>query len=180
MYQINRKIEIDAGHRIKAHASKCRNLHGHRYSILLTISSQDLINQGSQTGMVMDFSFVKDAMKECIDSNCDHAIIVDAEDNYLIKILDIVEDGNKVQQSQTALLIYNSAGMKIYIVPFSPTAEALAKHWYEILSIKISTSCSEKNRMIVESVRVYETPNCWAEYPAYPKEMSDVQKKLCI
>ncbi|MEI4220287.1 MAG: 6-carboxytetrahydropterin synthase [Candidatus Dasytiphilus stammeri] len=176
MYKINRKIEIDAGHRIKAHDSKCHNLHGHRYSILVTLTSKELISEGSQSGMVMDFSFVKEVMHECIDRNCDHAIIVDAEDDYLINILDIVEYGRKVQQSKTALLIHNSAQMKIYIVPFSPTAEALAKHWYEILSEKIlHRLMGIIHPLIIDSVRVYETPNCWAQYPAsYKKERDNV------
>ncbi|WWO99713.1 MAG: 6-carboxytetrahydropterin synthase [Candidatus Dasytiphilus stammeri] len=167
MYKINRKIEIDAGHRIKAHTSKCRNLHGHRYKILVTLSSKKLIHNGSQTGMVMDFGFIKEVMNECIDSNCDHAIIVDAEDEYLVKILDIVNSAHQVKDSKTASLIYNSEKMKIYLVPFSPTAEYLAKHWYEILSLKLSTQFNQINRLSVESVRVYETPNCWAEYPTY-------------
>ncbi|WWP02124.1 MAG: 6-carboxytetrahydropterin synthase [Candidatus Dasytiphilus stammeri] len=171
MYKINRKIEIDAGHRIKAHDSKCRNLHGHRYSILVTLYSKDLITDGSQTGMVMDFGFLKNAMNDCIDNNCDHAIIVDAEDDYLINILGIVEYAIQVKKSATAVLVYNTEKMKIYLVPFSPTAEALAKHWFEILSDKIYTMFYGITQIKVESVRVYETPNCWAEYPHYsPKE----------
>ncbi|WWP00127.1 MAG: 6-carboxytetrahydropterin synthase [Candidatus Dasytiphilus stammeri] len=176
MYKINRKIEIDAGHRIKAHTSKCRNLHGHRYTILVTLSSNQLIHDGSQTGMVMDFGVIKEVMNECIDSNCDHAMIVDAEDEYLIKILDIIHSARQVKQSQTASLIYNPEKMKIYLVPFSPTAEYLAKHWYEILSLKLSNQLNQINRLSVDSVRVYETPNCWAEYPTYFKEISNVQK----
>ncbi|WWO95294.1 MAG: 6-carboxytetrahydropterin synthase [Candidatus Dasytiphilus stammeri] len=168
MYKINRKIEIDAGHRIKAHTSKCRNLHGHRYKILVTLSSKQLISDGSQTGMVMDFGFIKEVMKESIDSTCDHAIIVDAEDEYLVTILDIVSSARQVKHSKNAALIYNPEKLKIYLVPFSPTAEYLAKHWYEILSLKLSTQqINHITRLSIDSVRVYETPNCWAEYPTY-------------
>ena len=30
---VRRQIGIDAGHRVMTHGSKCRNMHGHRYTI---------------------------------------------------------------------------------------------------------------------------------------------------
>ena len=37
MITITRKLEFDAGHRIPDHKSQCRNLHGHRYTIEITL-----------------------------------------------------------------------------------------------------------------------------------------------
>ena len=37
MLTITRKLEFDAGHRIPDHNSQCRNLHGHRYTLLITL-----------------------------------------------------------------------------------------------------------------------------------------------
>ena len=39
MLTITRKLEFDAGHRIPDHNSQCRNLHGHRYTLLITLYS---------------------------------------------------------------------------------------------------------------------------------------------
>ncbi|WP_248919924.1 6-pyruvoyl trahydropterin synthase family protein [Pseudomonas entomophila] len=166
MFKIDRKIEIDAGHRIRSHGSKCRNLHGHRYSVHMTLSADELATHGSETGMVLDFSFAKDAMVQCIDELCDHALIVDAEDEYLLQVLDIHGPARDVRTSGVALPLTNGEGMKIYLVPFSPTAEALAKHWYELLSDKVATLGHGAAQVRVDTIRVYETPNCWAEYPA--------------
>ncbi|RDS98986.1 6-carboxytetrahydropterin synthase QueD, partial [Burkholderia contaminans] len=40
---ITRKLEFDAGHRIPDHRSQCRNLHGHRYVLEVTLRG-DLVD----------------------------------------------------------------------------------------------------------------------------------------
>ena len=58
--QITTRLEFDAGHRIPSHKSQCRNLHGHRYAIEITLSGDVIHSEGvSDDGMVMDFSDVK-------------------------------------------------------------------------------------------------------------------------
>jgi 6-pyruvoyltetrahydropterin/6-carboxytetrahydropterin synthase len=40
MLTITRKLEFDAGHRIPDHKSQCRNLHGHRYTLEITLTGK--------------------------------------------------------------------------------------------------------------------------------------------
>ena len=65
--QITTRLEFDAGHRIPSHKSQCKNLHGHRYAIEITLSG-DIISQAgaSENGMVMDFSEVKAIAKSAV------------------------------------------------------------------------------------------------------------------
>ena len=65
--QITTRLEFDAGHRIPDHKSQCRNLHGHRYALEITLSG-DIISQeqASENGMVMDFSDVKRIARESV------------------------------------------------------------------------------------------------------------------
>src|SRR4051812_9687285 len=74
-----REIGIDMGHRVTNHGSKCRNVHGHRYTIEATITG-DLIPDGASEGMVMDFSFLKEEMMREIDEYCDHALCLWVKD----------------------------------------------------------------------------------------------------
>ena len=37
MLTITKRLEFDAGHRIPQHKSQCRNLHGHRYALEITL-----------------------------------------------------------------------------------------------------------------------------------------------
>ena len=70
-FRITRFIEIDAGHRIMTHGSKCRHLHGHRYRIEAECAAKAVQPDGVQTGMVLDFGFLKEEMVEIIDRPCD-------------------------------------------------------------------------------------------------------------
>ena len=49
---VTRKLEFDAGHRIPDHRSQCRNLHGHRYVLEVTLAG-DIVNSpgASDNGM---------------------------------------------------------------------------------------------------------------------------------
>ena len=53
--------------------------------------------------------------------------------------------------------------MKLYVVPFVPTAENLAKHWFERLAPRVDARTEGRASLL--KVLVWETPNCSAEYP---------------
>ena len=58
-------VEFDAGHRVfNANASKCEKLHGHHYKVELTFMAKKLDN-----GIVLDFSLIKDRVKNWIDKH---------------------------------------------------------------------------------------------------------------
>lgn len=139
---ITKYIEIDMGHRIPNHKSKCRNLHGHRYRIEVCVSG-DVIDLDGQSdeGMVIDFSDVKNALMK-IDELYDHSCVVYHADEY-IGLFEAMKDDD----------------LKINIVGFIPTAENLAQHWYYFLK-----NLLEDNRIKVEWVKVYETPTSTAMY----------------
>ena len=77
MLTITRKLEFDAGHRIPDHKSQCRNLHGHRYTLELTLVGNVIEQEGnSDNGMIMDFSDVKSLAKQHLVDVWDHAFLV--------------------------------------------------------------------------------------------------------
>ena len=86
--QITTRLEFDAGHRIPCHKSQCRNLHGHRYAIEITLSG-DIIAQDnlSESGMVMDFSDVKRIARESVVDVWDHAFLVFKDDAEVLNFL---------------------------------------------------------------------------------------------
>lgn len=81
MLTITRKLEFDAGHRIPDHKSQCRNLHGHRYTLEITLTGKVIDAEGnSDNGMIMDFSDVKTIAKEHLVDVWDHAFLVYEKD----------------------------------------------------------------------------------------------------
>jgi 6-pyruvoyltetrahydropterin/6-carboxytetrahydropterin synthase len=142
--QITTRLEFDAGHRIPNHKSQCRNLHGHRYALEITLSG-DIINASdvSENGMVMDFSDVKKIARESVVDVWDHAFLVFKEDNVILDFLNTLPNHKTV------------------IFPNVPTAENMAAEAFKILKNQYKDTYG--NHLTLERVRLYETPNSWAD-----------------
>jgi 6-pyruvoyltetrahydropterin/6-carboxytetrahydropterin synthase len=142
--QITTRLEFDAGHRIPNHKSQCKNLHGHRYAIEITLSG-DIITQEntSENGMVMDFSDVKAIAKSAIVDVWDHAFLVYQQDKEILNFL------NSLPNHKTV------------VFPTVPTAENMAAEAFKILKTKYQDTYG--NHLKLEKVRLYETPNNWAD-----------------
>src|SRR5699024_11587232 len=55
---------------------KCRNLHGHRWKLEVTVSSEELAQEGQIRGMIVDFGELKKDVKDLADE-FDHCLIID-------------------------------------------------------------------------------------------------------
>jgi 6-pyruvoyltetrahydropterin/6-carboxytetrahydropterin synthase len=142
--QITRRLEFDAGHRIPDHRSQCRHLHGHRYAIEITLTGTVLDAAGNpENGMVMDFSRVKQLAKQHIVDVWDHAFLAYRGDTAVVNLLAALPDHNTV------------------LLDAVPTAENLARIAFAILDPVYRADYG--NQLRLERVRIYETPNCWAD-----------------
>lgn len=170
-YTITRQIGIDAGHRIATHGSKCRHLHGHRYTIEAVVNAADLHHSGEQTDMALDFGFLKEEMLAAIDAPCDHGLILCVEDADALMML-LPEGRDFTGWHENLRLAVTAAGFcstndcrmgqKLYLIPGQPTAECLARHWYERLAEPVRTRSD--GLAALAAVTVWETPNCRAEF----------------
>lgn len=163
MYTATRQIGIDMGHRVTNHDSKCKNLHGHRYTIEATIGG-DLIGSGSQEGMVMDFGFLKDEMMKVIDSHFDHGTCLWIKDPLVLDFMerDRLAAEATIVEKTGGLATWGKAG-KLYLLDRVPTAENLARHWFGLLWRAIVRRPEADCARLIK-VKVWETPNCFTEY----------------
>lgn len=64
MYTVRKKIEISASHSLSlSYSSKCENLHGHNWNILVWCRSEEL----NEDGMVVDFAHIKEKIQTKLD-----------------------------------------------------------------------------------------------------------------
>ena len=54
MYEIGVRRKFSAAHRLRNYNGKCENLHGHNYTVEMTVRGSDLVD-----GMLMDFAQLK-------------------------------------------------------------------------------------------------------------------------
>ncbi|MBA2483269.1 MAG: 6-carboxytetrahydropterin synthase QueD [Nitrosomonas sp.] len=141
---ITRRLEFDAGHRISTHNSQCRHLHGHRYVIEISLSGNIITEVGvAEQGMVMDFSEVKRIAKKVLVDKWDHAFLVYSGDTPVVNFLQSLENH------------------KTIVLDSQPTAENLALVAFRILDKAYLDKYG--NQLRLEQVRIFETPNCWAD-----------------
>lgn len=144
MISVTRKLEFDAGHRIPDHRSQCRNLHGHRYVLEITLQGDVVDAPGqSDNGMLMDFSEIKAIAKRHIVDPWDHAFLVYRGDTAVREFLDSLP------------------GHKTVVLGCIPTAENLAQVVFATLAPHYHSHYGAQLRLA--RVRLYETPNCWAD-----------------
>jgi 6-pyruvoyltetrahydropterin/6-carboxytetrahydropterin synthase len=140
---VSKQIEFDMGHRVPNHKSKCKNLHGHRYKVEAGV--EGIVSQergASNEGMVIDFGDLKQVMMTEIHDRYDHGLMVYQRDEF------------------RALFDYmKKTGQNIHTVPFIPTAENLAEHFYKLMKDKLTDS-----RMDLKYVKVWETPTSTANF----------------
>lgn len=137
MRTCTRRLEFDAAHRVVNHESKCANLHGHRYVAELTCDAASL----DELGRVIDFGAVKALVGSWIDENWDHGALLNEKDEELIAFC-------------------RERGWRFYEMKQNPTAENIASELWHVATRLLAPSS-----VFLTRVRVYETPNCWAEYP---------------
>jgi 6-pyruvoyltetrahydropterin/6-carboxytetrahydropterin synthase len=130
---VRRHIDIDAGHRVARHESKCRHLHGHRYRLTVEVEGPVLEDNSPEHGMVIDFTRVKAALTEVHDE-WDHRLLLGVDDPLVDAMRDLPG---------------------VVILPIQPTAENLAHLAADHLARLLAP-------LRVSRVDVEETASCTA------------------
>jgi 6-pyruvoyltetrahydropterin/6-carboxytetrahydropterin synthase len=145
MRTCTRILEFDAAHRILRHESKCGTVHGHRYRVEITCGAAQLDN----VGRVIDFGAVKRVVGAWIDASLDHTTLVNPHDTALLQFV-------RTEYERVA------GRRRPFTMPAhacEPTAENIALLIYEHATRLLTT-----HGVCVVCVRVWETPNCYADY----------------
>ncbi len=137
MYKVSTESTFDSAHFLSGYSGKCSNLHGHRWRVIVYVNSENLIEEGNDNGMVVDFANLKNDLNEICDK-LDHTLI------YQVKTL----------KSSTRLMM-EEEGFALTPVEFRPTAENFAKYFYDHMKGLGYNVCE---------VTVYETPSNAATY----------------
>lgn len=137
MYTLQTSASFDSAHFLKGYEGKCSNIHGHRWTVEVTVASEEVEEEGQVRGMIVDFKTLKSDLKELADE-LDHSLVI--------------EENSLKEKTKEALL---EEAFRIVELPFRPTAENLAKYFYDEME--------EKEYQVV-LVKVYETPNNCAGY----------------
>lgn len=137
MYSLTTEHSFDSAHFLAGYKGKCSNIHGHRWRVIIQVKSLALQTNQQSSGMLVDFTQLKKDIQEEVGL-LDHMFIIEK---------------NTLKPGTVAAL--EDEGFQIIELDFRPTAENMAKYFYD--------------RMVhrgyqVKSATVYETPNNCASY----------------
>lgn len=138
-----RRLEWDAAHRVPRHEGKCAAWHGHRYVAEIACAAEAL----DDVGRIIDFGAIKELVGGWIDTHWDHTAIL------------LRDDPDPTAQALAAANA--AAGRPVYWMDAPPTAEHLVLELARIASDLLADRGIE-----VTSIRLWETPNCSAEWVA--------------
>jgi len=136
-----RRLEWDAAHRVPRHEGKCAAWHGHRYVAEIQCAAESLDDKGR----VIDFGVIKELVGGWIDRTWDHTAVIMTGDP---------DPGAPAIAASNA-----AAGRPVYWLDAPPTAENLVAEL-----ARIAQELLEPKGVEVVAIRLWETPNCSAEW----------------
>lgn len=131
MYRVTETIEFCYGHRLLRYKGKCAHLHGHNGRVEIELASPSLNDQS----MVADFSDISRIVKEWIDQNLDHRMLLHKDDPLVPLLLKHDEP--------------------VFVMENDPTAEAIARVVFDH---------AVSRGLPVSAVRLWETGSSIASY----------------
>jgi len=129
-------------------------LHGHRYTVTAFLDSL-AVSESEQLvdGMVLDFGFLKRAMMKVIHDPYDHKMILYGQDPFLrFKLGDVPKP------------MWNLLRESCVLISLIPTAENLAKHWFDALRDELLLMSGVPVDVRLTKMEVQETPTSIATY----------------
>lgn len=171
--------EFAAAHTLVNHDGGCANLHGHNYRVEVTLIGdfQRVSTTNTESGMIIDFTALKEVYKKHVHEVVDHAMIISeaAPEWYqaFARMLSTTYEVNNSMHnmtSETALSLVDSLLGKVAHLPIlETTAEYFAKWILETIQAKLPAYLEKSERfrsseVLVYSVSVWETSSSKATY----------------
>jgi 6-pyruvoyltetrahydropterin/6-carboxytetrahydropterin synthase len=149
-YRVCKTIDVESGHMLSKHPSKCRYPHGHTRKVEFILEANEL----DGNDMVCDFKIVEQVIGEYLET-FDHAMCVNTADPAYADLRARYEDR---------------------IISFEnedPTTEVMARVIFDVFTKRLAhyagtaNSCYPVRATVrLRSVKVWETASSWAEYVA--------------
>ncbi|MDH3526662.1 MAG: 6-carboxytetrahydropterin synthase [Gammaproteobacteria bacterium] len=131
MYKVIKTVSFCYGHRLLNYQGKCQHLHGHNADAVITLESASL----DARGMVVDFTDIQAVVKEWLDHELDHTLLLCRDD--------------------PVLPLLQQAGERVFVMDANPTAENIARLIFEFVA--------QQGFPVVE-VALWETGTSCASY----------------
>ena len=146
-YRVCKSFTVESGHMLSKHPGSCRYPHGHTRVIEVVLSAEEL----DGNDMVVDFKAIKLLCQEHVE-RYDHRMALNSADPLLPAMQSVHPD---------SVLVFEDT---------DPTTEVIAREIFDFVTSALSAGFERDGyliaagRVLLERIRVTETPSSWAEY----------------
>ncbi len=142
--RLTKIFHFDTGHALAGYDGKCRNVHGHSYSLEVTVKGEPIKDPNHvKFGMVIDFGDLKEIVKKYVIDDYDHALVLNK---------------NTVYKEIGDFLV--ERGHHILLVDFQPTGEMMIQD----MAQRIKSHLPDGIELF--KLKLYETGTSYAEWYA--------------
>ncbi len=139
--RISKEFTFDMAHALLGYDGLCKNIHGHSYTLVVTVIGSPLKDDASpKNGMLIDFKELKNIIKQQIIDRYDHALVLNS-----LTPKDLLD-----------ILMKNYD--KIVLLDYQPTTENM------IADMAIQIRDLLPGNLTLFSLRLRETPSSYAEW----------------
>lgn len=133
--RITKEFKFEMAHALKGYDGPCRNIHGHSYELLVTVSGNPITDINSpKLGMVMDFGDLKKIVRTAIVDIFDHALVLNSS-----MPKDLIE---KLSENFE----------KVILLDYQPTSEMMVADFANIISKSLPSNVNLKYLLLRETV----------------------------
>jgi 6-pyruvoyltetrahydropterin/6-carboxytetrahydropterin synthase len=139
--RISKEFNFDMAHALLGYDGLCRNIHGHSYTLVVTVIGTPIGDASSpKTGMLIDFKDLKNIIKTQIVDRFDHALVL-----------------NSLTPKELLEMMMKNYE-KIVVLDYQPTTENMISDMAQQISRMLPSNLK------LFSLRLRETPTSYAEW----------------
>ncbi len=133
--RITKEFKFEMAHALKGYDGPCRNIHGHSYELLVTVSGNPSADTNDpKLGMVMDFGNLKKIVRTAIVDIFDHALVLNR--SMPKDLIDKLSENFE----------------KVILLDYQPTSEMMVADFANILMKKLPSHIKLKYLLLRETI----------------------------
>ena len=138
--RITKEFKFEMAHALDYHNGKCKNIHGHSYTLSVRVFGKPITDDISEKGMVMDFSDLKQIVNKYVIDDLDHALMLHKDSKFIESV--------------------KTTHQKLILVDYQPTCENM------LIDFSVKIRKHLPNGVMLHSLFLRETPTSYCEWYA--------------
>lgn len=138
LIRITKEFKFEMAHALKGYDGPCKNIHGHSYSLNVTVVGHPISDESSpKLGMVMDFGDLKKIVRKAVVDIFDHALVLN----------------NKMPNGVVSEMKQNFE--RIILLDYQPTSELMVADFADRIKVLLPDNIKLKHLLLRETITSY-------------------------